>query len=215
MTLASTLRAVQCSKYNGQMGRYAMVRTRTVRAVMVLALMATVGACSWFSHKPDCCLPHGAIGARYIAIGGEDSPLGRCNGGETERDGGRAQSFTNGAIYWTDTTGAWEVYGQISNKYTDVGGPTSGVGWPTSGELTTPNNMGRYNRFEHGGIYFSESGTHPVYGAIFDEWGRQGFESGRFGFPTSDEVQVPDGRQTNFQGGWIRWITESDQILTS
>ncbi|MDA3635294.1 hypothetical protein M0639_31880 (plasmid) [Rhodococcus qingshengii JCM 15477] len=26
---------------------------------------------------------------------------------------------------------------------------------------------------------------------------------------------MPDGRQTNFQGGWIRWVSGTGQILTS
>lgn len=198
------------------MGRCAMVFIRGLRATAVLSLLIWVGACSWFSDDgSNCCLPHGAIGARYIAIGGEDGPLGRCVNGEEERDGGQFQQFADGAIYWTEVTGAWEVYGQIGAQYAAVGGPTSGVGWPTSGELSTPDNSARFNRFEHGNIYFSEAGTHPVYGAIFDEWGRQGFESGRFGLPTSDEFEVPDGRQSNFQGGWIRWVSGTGDILTS
>lgn len=42
-----------------------------------------------------------------------------------------------------------------------------------------------------------------------------GFSAERFGLPTSDEFEVPDGRQTNFQGGWIRWVSGTGEILTS
>ena len=166
-------------------------------------------------RRVELLSPAWAIGARYISIGGEDGPFGRCANGEEERNGGQIQQFTDGAIYWTESTGSWEVYGQIGAKYAAARGLTSGVGWPVSGELSTPDNSARFNRFEHGNIYFSEAGTHPVHGAIFDAWGRQGFESGRFGLPTSDEFEVLDGRRTNFQGGWIRWVSGTGQILTS
>ncbi|QIX53955.1 trehalose corynomycolyl transferase (plasmid) [Rhodococcus sp. DMU1] len=189
-----------------------MLRRMGLLVVLSVAV-SFLGACS--TDERACCLPYGAIGARYIAIGGENGPLGRCTGQEAERDGGRSQDFAHGAMFWTEQTGAWEVYGQIGTKYTDLGGPTSAVGWPVSGELTTPNGIGRFNRFQQGNIYFAPTGTHPVYGAIFAEWGRHGFENGRFGFPTSDEFDVPDGRQTNFEGGWIRWIPDGDQVLTS
>ncbi|MFV9455362.1 LGFP repeat-containing protein [Rhodococcus sp. NM-2] len=187
---------------------------RLVLPVLLVVVVAVLGGCDSTDERA-CCLPHGAIGARYIAIGGEDGPLGGCTGQESGRDGGQVQDFANGAMFWTEETGAWEVYGQIGAKYTEIGGPTSAVGWPVSGELITPNGVGRFNRFEQGNIYFAPTGTHPVYGAIFAEWGRQGFENGRFGFPTSDEFDIPGGRQTNFEGGWIRWIADGDQVLTS
>jgi uncharacterized protein with LGFP repeats len=35
-----------------------------------------------------------------------------------------------------------------------------------------------------------------------------GGERSRFGYPTSDEfTPVAGARQSNFQGGWIRWYT--------
>lgn len=174
---------------------------------------ATLVACG--SDEPDYCRPHGAIGTRYAEIGAEAGPLGRCTEDEYGINGGRIQDFEHGAMYWTNDTGAWEVYGDIGKKYAGDGGPASAVGWPVSGELSTPGDAGRFNRFQHGNIYASAAGTHPVYGAIFAEWGRHGFEQGRFGFPTTDEFDISGGRQTNFQGGWIRWLDEGDQIITS
>ncbi|MGY5309408.1 LGFP repeat-containing protein [Nocardia gipuzkoensis] len=101
------------------------------------------------------------------------------------------QDFDNGAIYWTDKTGAWEVFGLIGNKYDSMGGPASALRWPVSGELSTPNGPARFNRFQTGNIYHSPAGTDAVYGGIFGEWARQGYENGRLGFPISDEFDVP------------------------
>ncbi|MGE2767182.1 LGFP repeat-containing protein [Rhodococcus sp. 1.20] len=33
--------------------------------------------------------------------------------------------------------------------------------------------------------------------------------------PTTDEYATPDGRRTDFQGGWIAWIAATGQIVTS
>lgn len=197
----------------GEGDDFEMARIMGYLAALVICV-AALGGCSSTDEATEC-QPYGAISLRYIAIGGENGPLGRCTGQEAELDGGRVQEFANGSIYWTDQTGAWEVYGAIADKYTDLGGPSSAVGWPVSGELPTPNGIGRFNSFQEGNIYFAPAGTFAVHGAIFDEWGRQGFENGRFGFPVSDEFEVPDGRQVNFERGWIRWVADGDKVLTS
>nr|WP_193777233.1 MULTISPECIES: trehalose corynomycolyl transferase [unclassified Rhodococcus (in: high G+C Gram-positive bacteria)] len=158
----------------------------------------------------------GAIGARYTQLGAETSPLGAPTGDEQPLASGRVQDFEHGRIYWSAATGAWETYGLIAQKYLDLGGPTSPLGWPTSGELGTPNGIGRFNRFTEGNIYFNpQAGTHCVYGAIIAEYGRHGYEGGRFGFPTTDEYATPEGRRNDFQGGWIAWISATGQVVTS
>ena len=52
------------------------------------------------------------------------------------------------------------------------------MGWPTSGELGTPNGQGRFNRFEHGNIYFGfpVGRAHMIHGAIFNRYGQEGYE---------------------------------------
>lgn len=79
-------------------------------AMLAVVCAAALVGCDFFTDETTHCPPHGAIGARYIAIGGEDGSLGRCTGQETGRDGGQAQDFANGAMYWTERTGAWEVW---------------------------------------------------------------------------------------------------------
>ena len=79
--------------------------------------------------------------------------------------------------------------------------------------------MGRYNHFAGAygsSIYWSPStGAHEVYGAIRARWAGQGWERGRLGYPVSGEYAVPGGRQSDFQGGSIRWTaaTGATQVL--
>ncbi len=194
-----------------------MMRITPVTVVLTLTVfvLGLTGCSSSQDTASTECAAAGAIGVHYTEIAGPEGPLGSCTGAEHDLDGGRMQEFAHGAVYWTESTGAWEVYGAIAEKYATDGGPGSAVGWPISGELVTANGAGQFNRFEHGNIYHSPAGTHSVHGAIFDEWGRQGFEQGQFGFPTTDEFAVTDGVQTNFQGGWIRFITATGETVTS
>ncbi|WP_245649638.1 LGFP repeat-containing protein [Nocardia shimofusensis] len=187
--------------------------SRVVMAMAALALLGSgLAACD--SEEEVCCWPTAAIGTRYAELAGPTGPLGDCRSGEYDSDGGRVQDFDNGAIYWTDKTGGWEVYGLIGAEYDRMGGPESAVRWPVSGELATPGGAGRFNRFQNGNIYHSPAGTHAVYGAIFDEWARQGYENGRLGFPTSDEQDVPTGRRMDFERGWIEWNSATGQVTT-
>lgn len=98
-----------------------------------------------------------------------------------------------------------------------MAGATAGpLKYPKSDEIKCPTKACWFNRFETGNIYWSAAtGAHAVYGAIFAAYGRNGYENGRFGLPASDEFAVNGGRQVNFQGGWIRWLSATNSIVTS
>ncbi|GGN99436.1 LGFP repeat-containing protein [Nocardia rhizosphaerihabitans] len=190
------------------------IRTIPITITMTVALAATLALSACDSNDSACCWPTAAIGTRYAELTGPTGPLGDCTSGEHDTESGRVQDFDHGAIYWSPSTGAWEVYGLIGQEYQRLGGPGSPLKWPVSGELSTPNGVGRFNRFQTGNIYSSPAGTYPVYGAIFTEWARQGYENGRLGFPTSEETDVPGGRRTNFEHGWIEWNAATGQLAT-
>ncbi|WP_405015866.1 DUF2599 domain-containing protein [Kitasatospora sp. NBC_00070] len=101
-----------------------------------------------------------------------------------------------------------QVGGDILAKYQSVQGENGPLGCPTSDELPTPNGRGRYNTFVGGSIYWTAAtGAHPVWGAVRDKWGGLGWENGRLGFPTDDELTNPDGqgRRQQFEGGTVYW----------
>jgi uncharacterized protein with LGFP repeats len=104
------------------------------------------------------------------------------------------------------TAMAFAVYGLIGDKYRQLGGPGGLMGAPLNDESPAANG-GRFNRFQHGYIYWHPSfGAHMVFGAIADKWRVLGLEKSPVGYPTSDEIGTGGGgRRNNFQGGMIVW----------
>ncbi|TDH56239.1 LGFP repeat-containing protein [Mycobacterium talmoniae] len=101
--------------------------------------------------------------------------------------------------------GEFSVQGAILQKYAAVGGPSSRLGLPTSGEQPGPGD-GQYSVFEGGAIYWSPlTGGHVIWGAIRGSWDSQGGPGGPLGYPTTDEIAFPDGWQQSFQHGVITY----------
>jgi LGFP repeat-containing protein len=82
-------------------------------------------------------------------------------------------AFANGGfIYWSPASGAWDIYGAIFAEWNSKGGPLGPLGFPVSGETSTPFLpglvQGRFNDFQHGVIvWYPEgdyAGAHPVLG---------------------------------------------------
>ena len=145
--------------------------------------MANNGRCTHFdagdiywSAATDAREIHGAIRERWLAMGGAASVLGlptsdECSviSGTTEK--GRFNRFANGGfIYWSPTTGAWDIYGAVYAEWSSKGGPLGPLGFPISGETDTPSlpnlpflgNLpkGRFNDFERGVIVWYPGGPY-------------------------------------------------------
>jgi hypothetical protein len=99
------------------------------------------------------------------------------------------QRFENADIYYSRSTGAHEVHGDIRAKYNALGGPvSSGLGLPVTDEQGTPDGRGRYNHFQRGSIYWTaNTGPMSVRPPVRDGWAAQGWETGPFGYPISDQ----------------------------
>lgn len=157
--------------------------------------------------------PGGLIVRRWSELGGERGILGPMASDEmaTHDKVGTFQQFANGIIVWHRDVGAFEVYGAILERYSQLGGST--WGYPTTGE-TAAANGGRFNHFrnlETGGdlsIYWSEqTGAHEIYGYIRSAWADDKWENGVVGYPTSGELVTHDnvGRFQTFQNGIYVW----------
>lgn len=152
----------------------------------------------------------GAIRDKWLALGGATSFLGQPLTDETiTPDGiGRFNRFQGGSIYWSPTTGAYEVHGAIKGKWASLGYERSFLKYPRTDETKTPDGIGRFNHFQGGSIYWSPAtGAHEVHGAIKDKWASLGYERSFLGYPLTDESITPDGigRYNHFQGGSIYW----------
>jgi len=136
-------------------------------------------------------------------------------------DGGMYQDFngTEGrynlpilaSIYWRSDIGAHEIHGAIYEKWQSLGLQLSTLGYPITDERGAPDNIGRYNHFEHGSIYWTlNTGAHEIHGPILNLWAKLGYERSGLGYPTSDVDKVCNkygcGNVSKFQHGYIYWF---------
>ncbi|MFI6367008.1 LGFP repeat-containing protein [Nocardia sp. NPDC050630] len=98
------------------------------------------------------------------------------------------------------------VSGIIFDKYVRSGGPTGPLGAPLKTEDDAPND-GKWQDFTGGAIVWSnDNGAHIVWGEIRKAWEDNGGPDGDLGYPTSDEKDIPGGKQSDFVGGTITWV---------
>jgi LGFP repeat-containing protein len=72
---------------------------------------------------------------------------------------------------------------------------------------------GRARDYEHGSIYWTpQTGAREAHGAIRELWASMGFERSKLRYPVSDEMNMPGGRLSRFEGGEIRWTPTGGPI---
>jgi glucose/arabinose dehydrogenase len=150
----------------------------------------------------------GAIREVWSALGGERSAHGYPRSSElsTPNGRGRYNDFQDGGIYWLPGLDAHSVHGSIYAAWARTGWEAGRLGFPVTDQTATPDQVGSYNHFEGGSVYWTPStGAHVVEGAIRGRWAALGWERSYLGYPTSDEYAVPGGRRADFQGGTITW----------
>lgn len=146
---------------------------------------------------------YGGIYAAYVRLGGH-AVLGLPVSDEGDVPGGRVSSFQYGRVLWSGATGAHSVVGLIGARYDGLGGPGGYLGLPTTDELAVPG--GRASAFQGGRLFWSPAtGPQSVVGIIGDRYDSLGGPARYLGLPTTDEVAVPGGRLSSFQGGRIFW----------
>lgn len=69
---------------------------------------------------------------------------------------GKYNHFSNGgSIYWSPSTGAWEVHGRIREHWASLGWENSSLGYPTSDEYSVPE--GKRSNYQGGTITWHAS----------------------------------------------------------
>ena len=162
----------------------------------------------YWSHASGAREVHGGIRSAYVGSGGPASVLGFPVTHETPtpRRPGAFNHFQRGSVYWSRSTGAHVVLGEIRQRWARGGWENGLLGFPLVDETPTPVKAGAFNHFQGGSVYWSpRTGAHPVHGAIRARWSALGWENSWLGFPTSDEYAVPGGRRSDFEGGSITW----------
>ncbi|AKK02368.1 hypothetical protein [Corynebacterium epidermidicanis] len=121
----------------------------------------------------------------------------------------RTFAADNCRTYWPSS---FQVCGAIRAKYESMAitwagqTPVSFLGLPKSNELTNPDGVGKRTEFDNGFIYWHpDTGAWSVTTHNSIVWARNGWELGRLGYPTSDEIGTGDGvgRKQYFQRGRI------------
>ncbi|KAK0644041.1 hypothetical protein B0T16DRAFT_494945 [Cercophora newfieldiana] len=112
---------------------------------------------------------NGAILARYKFLGGPKGVMGFPTSDWTSTADGRDgwyNTFRNGAIYWMQWTGAWEVSGKddIYSAWSSLQAHRSWLGYPVTGVQPGASDSGveRISAFENGFIYYNERGNRAV-----------------------------------------------------
>lgn len=155
---------------------------------------------------------YGGILARYDAMGGDAGPLGLPTSGEVAGPvaGSRMTTFSNGAIYWSPTTGSVVVARSAIGDLYRNNALAGALGLPTASEQAGVSPGSRVQTFQKGRIYWSAAtGAHEVYGGIFWLYNIAGGDSGALGLPTSGELPgpLPGSRMVEFVNGTIYWTS--------
>ncbi|WP_216901789.1 LGFP repeat-containing protein [Nocardia alni] len=109
-------------------------------------------------------------------------------------------------------SGEFTVSGHLLAKYQEMGGVSSPLGPPTANAVSGPDG-GSCQEFTGGVICWSEkTQAHVAWGEIRKKWESEGGVNGKFGYPTSDEKDVPGGKESDFTGGTISWVNQQISV---
>ncbi|GAB1812538.1 LGFP repeat-containing protein [Mycobacterium sp. MUNTM1] len=99
----------------------------------------------------------------------------------------------------------YTVQGPILTKYQSLDDKSrKDLGAPKDNQQTNPDG-GIYQQFDDGVIVYKAQ-AYVVWGLIRDKWNELGGSQGKLGYPTSDEVDTPDGmKKSTFEHGAITW----------
>ncbi|MEV7834882.1 FG-GAP-like repeat-containing protein [Streptomyces subrutilus] len=148
----------------------------------------------------------GPILAKFLAMGGTErfghpttdvtvppDGAGRFAHLRTTGSGG-----DNASIYWHPSTGAWTVLNGIRQKWFELGAERGVLGYPTSDEHLTFDQVGWSATFTgaggNGAVYWTpDFGAWSVRGTVYAKYLQTGGPGGWLGYPTTDETNHPDG----------------------
>lgn len=151
----------------------------------------------------------GILQKRFDELGGESFF------GALEKKDSKVWYYQGGCLcYNTLAKRVFEIHGDIYKKWRQLGGVNWGV--PNTDELPCVDTIGRFNHFNNdtASIFWSpQTGANRVWGDIWRRWVELGYERSYLGYPTSDEVDFPDGGRVNsFQNGGIYWWPDTGAI---
>ena len=129
--------------------------------------------------------------------------------------GGSGQAFTGGSLYSSPATGTWAVRGAVRDRWAQLGWETGVLGYPAGDEAPAgPRGDARVQVFQRATVYYDPTrGARFVRGVIRDAYAAHGGPGGpggngvaggwSLGYPVTDEVLLPGGAYSAFDGGSV------------
>ncbi|GAA4745677.1 hypothetical protein GCM10023328_29870 [Modestobacter marinus] len=150
----------------------------------------------------------GVFRTRWSDLGSANGILGYPTDAEYcgLRSGGCFQTFENGSLYRSSSTGPHAVTGEVLEGWAARRYEAGPLGYPVGDTYCGLTGGGCFQPFQGGYLYWTaDTGAHLVRGGIFERWGAHGWEGGRLGYPTSDEYcgLARGGCFETFTGGSI------------
>ena len=175
----------------------------------------TSGVIMYHSAVNSAFIMYGVIYRRYLALPvAKQNELGYLATDEepSRLSGARKSLFQGGGIYWSSSTGAFEITGQMYLYY-EATGEAQAWGLPIAAEQAEPG--GESQRLQRATIFYRTGAptAHIIIPSILTTYLRRGGPQS-WGFPLTDELVVrgvKDGaternvRVVNFEGCDIYW----------
>ncbi len=123
------------------------------------------------------------------------------------------QYYQNGAIVGSDKTGYFESRGKIREAWQNLKFESGPLGFPTSNIEKNPGTGAFFQYYQNGAIVGSDkTGYFESRGKIREYWQKNNFESGKFGFPTSNIKTNGDIQSQTYQKGTIHYNVKTGQV---
>jgi uncharacterized protein with LGFP repeats len=164
--------------------------------------------------------PTADINMAWRAAGGPSGPLGAKQGDQYPAgNGGLAQDFAGGKIFFSPASGANAIEADILTKYESLGGPGGDLGFPianeTDGGLKTASKISTFSAVDKPAIFWTaDHGAFVVRGAIKAAWDKLLAATGKLGAPLGDQTVNKDVVTQKFTGGQIAWNQTKNAFTT-
>jgi uncharacterized protein with LGFP repeats len=164
--------------------------------------------------------PTADINMAWRAAGGPSGLLGAKQGDQYPvGDGGLAQNFAGGKIFFSPASGANAIGADILTKYESRGGPGGDLGFPIANEadggLKTASKISTFSAVDKPAIFWTaDHGAFVVRGAIKAAWDKLLGATGKLGAPLGDQTVNKDVFTQKFTGGQIAWNKTKNTFKT-
>ena len=117
--------------------------------------------------------------------------------------GGCGRAYQNGSIYWSPSSGAAMLQGEVHHGWWSIGGVNGWMGFPVADSVRDHRRQGR--RVPGRSLYWSPATGAAAVGTEMSAWWNSGGVTGPLGYPVASSSAVPGGKAAAFQGGSVYW----------